>query len=218
MRRGGIGKTHGIRPLRTGGALQVATPAHKMERVWQGAPGPGPPDMPQTLLALAAIFAFAFLALGRQRHDNDVERRAISVETEQAAADVARSRMSDLSTYAFDEQDVGRTGIRTQPSSAALGPDAGESSASDYDDVDDWNGFATGTAVAVGADSLRFAERVAVQYVRNEDPSTPSASATLTKEVLVEVTEVLPLQSDRPPVVVRLRRVVTPAGAARLAG
>lgn len=170
--------------------------------------------MPQTLLAIAALFCFGLLALGRQRHDNDLTRHTIAMEAELAAVDAATARMTAIERLAFDEEDIDRTGIRTQPSSTPLGPDGGETTPTDFDDVDDWTGSDTTTDVPVGAGSLRFRTTVSVRYVDNLAPTTPSASATLTKEIRVSVVEVPEGPMDRTPAEASLRRVVTPAGIA----
>ena len=170
--------------------------------------------MQQTIFALAAILSFAYLSLGRQRHDNDVERRAIEVEAARAAADVVQLQMTTLERLAFDEGDTGVKAVRTEPSELSLGIDAGESSTAEFDDVDDWNGYEEVVAVPAGRDSLRFTLSVDVQYVKDLQPSKPSHSHTLTKELVVSVVEVVPSATDRPPTQARLRRVVTPASVA----
>lgn len=167
--------------------------------------------MPQTLLAIAAIFCFALLALGQQRHDHDLTRHSVAMEAELVAVDVARAQMTRIERLAFDEDDVGRQGIRTQPPPTAIGPDDAESGPATFDDVDDWNGFTEQVAMPVGMGTLRFQTVVSVRYMDNLAPSTPSATATLTKEIRVMVVEVQVGPSDRPPVQASLRRVVTPA-------
>lgn len=174
--------------------------------------------MQQTILALAAILSFTYLALGRQRHDNDVDRRTIAIEAELAATDVARARMSVLERMAFDEDDYNeagelRSGVRmTAPTSP---PGREESRVDDYDDVDDWDGYEDEVSVPVGQGALRFDVRVDVQYVRDDDPMRHSGgSATLTKEIVVTAVEDQEGETDRPPATATLRRVVTPASVA----
>ena len=176
--------------------------------------GPDRAPMQQTILALAAILSFTYLALGRQRHDNDVERRAMEVEAELAATDVAQAQMGAMERLAFDEDDTGQTGVRTVPSSAPIGPDAGETDPSSYDDGDDWDGHDGTVSVPVGRDSLRFRLRVSVRYVQNLQPESPAAAPTLTKELFVRADEIPPAATDRPPAQAHLRRVVTPASVA----
>jgi len=169
--------------------------------------------MPQTFLALAAVLCFTFLALSRQQSDQDVVRRAIAAEVDLAAVDVAQALMTRVERSAFDEDDTARSGVRTQPSAFPLGPDAGEDSPVDYDDVDDWMGYSGAETATVGAGTLSFQTFAHVRYVDDDDISQPSASATLTKEVTIVVVE-LRGSTDRPPARAFLRRVVTPAGIA----
>ncbi|MEM1116239.1 MAG: hypothetical protein AAF845_13620 [Bacteroidota bacterium] len=170
--------------------------------------------MQQTLLALAAILVFSFYALGRHRTDNDVDRRAISVEVELAATDAAQAQMAVLESLAFDEDDVGRTGVRRTPPTSGLGPDSGELAPLAYDDIDDWHGRVDTVSVAVGVGALRFVVATEVGFVDTLAPDTPSALPTLAKETRVLVSEVADAPLDRAPVRIDLRRVVTPASVA----
>ncbi|WP_412062156.1 hypothetical protein [Rubrivirga sp. IMCC45206] len=171
--------------------------------------------MQQTILALAAILSFAYLAMGRQRHDQSVDRHAQGIEAELAAVDVARGRMTAMERLAFDEADTGKRGVRTRPSDLALGPDDDETGPATYDDVDDWNAVAPWTeTVPVGLDSLRFRVQVAVRYVRDTEPTVESAAATLTKEIRVSAVEVPDGDIGRVPAEATLTRVVTPASVA----
>ena len=182
-----------------------------MERVWQGMELLNAPPMQQTILALAAILSFAYLAMGRQQHDQSVDRHAQSVEAELAAVDVARARMTAMEQLAFDEGDTGEPRIRTRPSTTALGADDGEVGPSTYDDVDDWNDEPPSIeAVPVGLDSLQFRVSVVVRYVEDLAPTSGSAAATLTKEIRVNVVEMPSAEMNRVPAEVSLARVVTP--------
>lgn len=168
--------------------------------------------MQQTLLALAAVFAFGYLMLGRQEHDRSIERRSIAAQVELAAIDLARARMTAIEQAAFDEADSPDGRVRTVPSTNPLGPDEGVPSA--YDDVDDWNGYDAVATVDIGVGTLRFRERVRVRYVEDRAPSTPASGATLTKEIVVSVEELVDGESDRPPATATIRRVVTPVSIA----
>lgn len=168
--------------------------------------------MPQTLLALAAILCFTYLALGRQTSDREAEMQSIRMELELAATDVAQALMTRVERNAFDEDDTGRTGVRTQPSTYALGPDPGEDAPVDFDDVDDWTGYQGTEAPRVGAGVIPFRTFVHVRYVEDADPSRAASSATLTKEITVVALEVQPAGTERHAARAMLRRVVTPAG------
>lgn len=184
-----------------------------------GARPPAPHTMQQTLLALAAVLAFSIFALTRHEDDAAMERRSISAHVERAAENLARARLSEISRLAFDEADIGTDRIRTTPSTLPLGADAGETSAADFDDIDDPMSHAAvvGTpdirAVPVGGGTVELQVEVSARYVQPNDPGTVSAVPTLAKEIAVRVTEVLaPGQTTgRMPVQVTVRSVFTPS-------
>jgi hypothetical protein len=167
--------------------------------------------MPQTLLAIAAIFCFGLLALGRQRHDNDLTRHTIAMEAELAATDLATARLNRIERLAFDEDDVDHQGIRTQPPTTTLGPDAGETGPDTFDDVDDWSGHDVVEETPVGSGTLRFRTAVSVRYMQNLAPSQPASAPTLTKEIRVTTIEQPETALGRPPAQATLWHVVTPA-------
>lgn len=175
--------------------------------------------MQQTLFALAAILAFSYYAINRHHTDAEVEFDAIGSEIEAAIADVARATLLDATRLAFDEQDVGRPGVRTSPPTSTPGPDDGEpggspSGTAPYDDVDDYHGWDQELAAPVGTDSVRVRVTAEVVYVRPSDPSASGGAGTetLAKRITVSATELpdRPLRG-RPPMRASLSRVVTPA-------
>jgi len=170
--------------------------------------------MQQTLLAVAAVAAFAYLALGSQRSDHALEQRGTTAAVEIAAVDLARDRMDVLMGMAFDEGDVETGALRGTPSPHTIGPDAGEGGASTYDDLDDWNGYDEAATAAVGRGTLPFRERVTVRYVLDDVPAAPSADATLTKEVIVTIEQVVGGAATGRPAQASLRRVITPVALA----
>lgn len=173
--------------------------------------------MQQTLLALCAVAVFSIYALNSTRDEAAMEMRAVTSEGEHAAEAVARERLAFAERLAFDEQDIGRTaGIRIAPPTSVLGPDADETTAALFDDLDDLHGLTeTRTADAVGgAGTLLFDVSYAVRYVV---PSSLADSAvpTLAKEVSVTVVEARSgATRGRPEVRATLRKVFTPAGMA----
>lgn len=152
--------------------------------------------MPQTLLALAAALSFAYFALGRHQADHDVETKAIALEADLAAANVAQERMAEiLLSYAWDEEDTNRNGVRVAPPASTLGPDhngnGNETSPALYDDIDDFHGTARTRQAQAASGTLTFRDSVAVRYVHPTDPDGPAAtSPTLAKRVEVFVAEV----------------------------
>ena len=174
--------------------------------------------MQQTLFALAALLVFSFYAMGRHQTDAEVEHDAIGSEIETAVADVARATLLGATRLAFDEEDVGRSGFRTQPPGSTPGPDGGEpggtpSGTAPFDDVDDYHGWTRELAAPVGTDSVRVRVTAEVVYVYPSAPSGAAASSPqLAKRVTVSAVELptAPLRG-RAPMRAELSRVVTPA-------
>lgn len=166
--------------------------------------------MPQTLLALSAVVAFSLYAFGRHQTDRVVERRAISIELELAATDLASARMAELLQLAWDEGDVGTAGIRRVVPTSGIGPDAGEARPASFDDIDDFHGLTETRAVALPGGSLAFTLETTVRYVDSARPDEVVAAATLAKEVRVRVTEAGAGAPGRPRATAELRRVITP--------
>ncbi len=174
--------------------------------------------MPQTLLALCAILVFAIYSLNSTRNEAASERRSVTFGAEEAAATTARARLAAAERLAFDEEDVGRTdrGIRILPPASLVGPDAGETDATMFDDLDDFDGLTETRTTLAGSDressgrTLDFAVTYRVRYV---NPATLAAAGgpTLAKEVSIHVEEVTTGRTGRPAVVVDLRKVFTPA-------
>ena len=175
--------------------------------------------MYQTLFALAAVLAFSYFAVGRQRTDNDVERKAIEAEIDLAAADVAEAQMAKVYALAWDEEDVDekdKKSLRSPPPASGIGPDDDpddvprETSADLYDDLDDYHGTETTDTVAVGVAELRFRVTTTVGFAPDDQPADTSAVPTRTKWVRVRVAEL-----DAPdgfPATVDLRNVATRVG------
>ena len=88
---------------------------------------------------------------------SDVTHKAIEGESYYQAIVVGRDLMEEILCKRFDER-------KTPPWSDVLGPDPGESSVSDYDDIDDYDGY---------TDTIKGYQRsVQVHYI---DPdSSPS--------------------------------------------
>ena len=169
--------------------------------------------MPQTLAALLAILVLSLYALGQHRSEAALERGAISGEMEMTVAEVAREILTEASQRAFDEADLTRAELRfdTRGLSTVLGPEAGESAMVDFDDVDDFDGYAATVSRQRNGQRLDVRVNATVRYVQPDAPGTVSASPTLVKEVVVTVTDALPVQAGRAPVAVTLNTFVTPS-------
>jgi hypothetical protein len=171
--------------------------------------------MPQTFLALLALVLLSTVALGQHRHTAHLDRSAEQRAVELAATDLARAWLAAATERAYDEADVGRSGIRFVTDSLTalidLGPESGEIWPADFDDVDDFHGLATTDSVGWDGGFLPFDVTVAVRYVNPAAPDATAGSPTLAKEIAVTVRERSTGPLERRPVGGTLRAVVSPA-------
>jgi hypothetical protein len=172
--------------------------------------------MPQTFLALVAVFILSTYALGQVRNSTAVARNAVQREVELAAADLARTRLANITERYFDEADNGRTSLRFSTIGLTplsdLGPDPGETAASTFDDVDDFH-VADGSSVADSIEwdggVLHFDVTTSVRYVDPANPEVAAGAPTLAKEIVVTVAERTSGALGRRPVSGRLSAVVS---------
>lgn len=138
-----------------------------------------------------SIGAIALLALISLRFNTTLlENRTTEIENKVylTAFSLADDLLEEIKQKAFDEETVEWKAITTNQltSSASFGPvDAGESSAYDFDDIDDYHGYSK-------AVSLPHAENYSVlstvEYVTASNPDVMSSSQTYFKKVTVNVT------------------------------
>lgn len=138
-----------------------------------------------------SIGAIALLALISLRFNTTLlENRTTEIENKVylTAFSLADDLLEEIKQKAFDEETVEWKAITTNQltSSASFGPvDVGESSAYDFDDIDDYHGYSK-------AVSLPHAENYSVlstvEYVSASNPDVMSSSQTYFKKVTVNVT------------------------------
>ncbi len=124
------------------------------------------------LVGVTAVGALTAAANAATRRSDVAARAESSLLAEELAGEIA--------DQAYEDPQVGGT---------VLGPDAGESSRSLFDDVDDYNGWSetgvhdkTGAAIAgLGA----YTRSVTVQWVLSSSPGTVSGTETGVKLVTV---------------------------------
>ena len=169
--------------------------------------------MQQTILALAAILAFSVFALNQHSTRAGVERTAIGSEIELAATDLARTRLANLTRFAFDEADTARDELRTDTDglSTTLGPDTGEIDVALFDDIDDYHAYSEVVTTTWDGRPLQFVVTIAARYVNPDNASEGVSATTLAKELTVTVEEVTTGATDRPPIQCLLSQVITPA-------
>lgn len=111
--------------------------------------------------------------------------RGVTESWDETKAITSAQRLMDhIRTMKWDDITVFGSTISTTDASSPLGPEAGETAVVDYDDVDDWNGYAPDATTA------EYRRSVQVQYV-NVDAAgnvTLAAGRTDFKRVTVQVT------------------------------
>jgi hypothetical protein len=134
--------------------------------------------MNQTLLALGALLIITTIAMNQQRSILLLQRTAHVREMEAAAKDYAKFRMSQLTSFAFDEARLGMTTLNTDTGdltdSGSFGVEAGETAGSPgtFDDIDDFHGYVDSTVThTLSNETYRLRATYEVQYI---DPSNPS--------------------------------------------
>jgi len=168
--------------------------------------------MPQVLLAVVAILAFSLFALNQHQAQKHIEQLAIVSEIELAATDTARDQLMMLARFAFDEADVGSSDLRTDVTGLSpIGPDAGETDESLYDDIDDFHNFVDTLSVDWHGQPMEMVVTAEIRYVNANDPDQTSSVPTMAKELAVTVGESDSDPEGRPRVMVRLLQVLTPA-------
>ena len=117
--------------------------------------------MKQTLLAFLAVTLVSLYSINQRRTLMHTQNNVYAREIETVASDLALSKLAEISALAFDEKDVGVTGLlRTTADSlttaGSLGPEPGETLA-DFDDIDDYHGYQSPDVVRrLNEESFRF--------------------------------------------------------------
>lgn len=140
----------------------------------------------QMLLASGALFILTLIILLFYR--TSAEQSSVSLENDAmlAAAGLAQSLIAEIQKRSFDEITVSKY-IDSRDSltpSIELGPEDDELFLTQYDDVDDFDGYSVvDSSTKLGQYNLR----VSVDYISDTDPNSISLSKTYNKLVKVAV-------------------------------
>ena len=148
--------------------------------------------MQQTILALGALMIIMTTAINFQRSIIMIQEVTYVREMESAALDISKFRIETIfNDTGFDENWNSETvlpsstGVMTPSSN--FGPDAGEATMADFDDVDDFHGFTELNVLhAIGQDTFRFNIDYFVSYIDPISGDTTSAS-TYAKQLTASV-------------------------------
>lgn len=141
----------------------------------------------QQLLVIGALIILGSLVLTFNRSTQNVNtNNYFNIALIDATAS-AQSLLEGIQTKAFDERTVSSnvTSTSALTAAASLGPDAGETIATQFDDVDDYKNY---TEVDSFQQFGVFTLSVQVNYVQKYSPETVSNTPTFLKKVDVTVT------------------------------
>ncbi len=135
-------------------------------------------------LILLGLLALTFYNSYNSKTDLDIYNQAVIT-----ASGIGQSMIDEIQTKAFDEKTVSQrvNNVSQLTAAGALGPDAGETSSPNYDDIDDYKNY-------VRSDTLNtlgvFTTRVNVNYVVKLNPNQISSQSTYSKRIDIFVTNI----------------------------
>jgi hypothetical protein len=136
------------------------------------------------LLTILAIVLLSFLVLNFYNSNTQKVLQMHSTKSIIAANGLAQSIIEEIETKAFDEHTITAPAWMAASLSPVLGPDGGESINTQFDDIDDYNGYTkTFDINKVGS----FNIKVNVSYVQEMKPDVPSATPTYSKLIRVNI-------------------------------
>jgi MSHA pilin protein MshD len=143
--------------------------------------------MGQTLLVLGALVVLSLAVLSANQLMLEKLTASYDTQATVAAISLAQAEIDEIQRKDFDENSIAkRIYYATDMTPVSLlGPDAGETSRSLYDDVDDYNNDST---VVSTATLDNFTEQCKVEYVTEADPDVVSSTQTFYKRITVTVT------------------------------
>ena len=132
-------------------------------------------------LLLLTLLSMTFYSSFRSKSDIEVYNEALITGTA-----LGQSLIDEISARAFDAKTVSK--YCTKPDSlttpGGLGPDSGESSSTQYNDVDDYKNFVRLDTLVMGV----FRTRVDINYAAKMNPNQLSATRTFAKRIDVFIT------------------------------
>jgi hypothetical protein len=134
------------------------------------------------LLTVAAVFLLANLILDVHKANTTRMLATYTSESVIDASGLGQSILDMIQSKAFDEQTVNKPVRKTDSLTIlnTLGPDAGEYTHTDFDDIDDYDNFNTTVTLGRMGD---FNINVDVYYVNTINPQIKSSTPTFSKKI-----------------------------------
>ena len=141
----------------------------------------------QSLTTIGAIALFSLISV--RFNSTVLENMTVEVENKiyLTAFSLADDLIEEIKQKAFDEETVVFRSINPEELTPAneFGTDTGESSVTDYDDIDDYNGFSRDVSLP-HAEGFHIVSQV--DYVAANNPDQVSLAQTFFKRIEVRVT------------------------------
>ncbi|MBU2507022.1 MAG: hypothetical protein KJ799_09895 [Bacteroidetes bacterium] len=144
----------------------------------------------QQMLVIGGLLILSYLMLTFYNVRNDQTSFSLFTENVITGTSVGQSLIDEIQTKSFDEKTISSavTSADSLTSVNSIGPDAGETNKSKFDDVDDYNGLKYSVSTnRIGTFSLSSQ----VYYVQNLNPNTKINQRSFAKRVDVSVTNPL---------------------------
>ncbi|MBU0559937.1 MAG: hypothetical protein KKD86_01275 [Bacteroidetes bacterium] len=144
----------------------------------------------QQMLVIGGLLILSYLMLTFYNVRNDQTSFSLFTENVITGTSVGQSLIDEIQTKSFDEKTISSavTSADSLTSVNSIGPDAGETNKSKFDDVDDYNGLKYSVSTnRIGTFSLSSQ----VYYVQNLNPNTKINQRSFAKRVDVFVTNPL---------------------------
>lgn len=142
----------------------------------------------QTMLTIMALMLMGRVILSVNSTTLDVGFTKDMAEYRITATSLGTSMLEQVSATAFDEKTIDSTLYAATNLTAAVsfGPDAGESSVNDYDDIDDFNTY---TKIDTLTNSAIFKTRVSISYVTISGSNVVATTTKgFNKEISIAIT------------------------------
>lgn len=141
----------------------------------------------ERILVTVGIMLLTVLILNVNQSQNTHSSTVLFNESVISASALAQSMLDEIQSRAFDENTIvsAADAVTDLTVNASLGPDGGESNSTQFDDVDDYDGYGrVDTLTRLGT----FNTAVDVYYVTKANPSASSGSRTFVKRIDVFIT------------------------------
>ncbi|MCF6268762.1 MAG: hypothetical protein L3J41_03535 [Melioribacteraceae bacterium] len=140
----------------------------------------------QQLMVLGALVMLSYLVLSIGNTSNVQLEAALLNESIISGSALAQSLMEEIQSRAFDENTISQAIASSDEltSSNSFGPDGEEVAPSDFNDIDDYDGYSVTYSLSRMGE---FSAEVDVYYIAEFEPETPSLERTFSKRIDITI-------------------------------